>query len=130
MIRNRIFFRAIVAGMAVTTFAFFCFPYIYNLFGVNHIFISLILSTVINVNVSYFSQRLFVYNSENFWLNEYIRFWGNSILIIILGNVALYFLVEILFLDGFISNFIVVVGSAILSFVLHYLITFKYGSQK
>jgi putative flippase GtrA len=115
-----------LAGGISTLVSYVCFPLVYEKLFLSRNFVaSFALSTFINVTVSYLLQRTYVFRSRNSWAAEYVVFWTNAALIIMVAFVTLAALLKILGLSAFIGNFIVVSCSAVASYWLHKNITFR-----
>ena len=91
--------------------------------------ISYILAVFINVSSSFYLQKKVVFQSSRKWFFEYLRFWIGASGIGLISYFALLWLKNILGLNIFVSNAIVVSLSSIVSFVFHYMITFS-GERK
>ena len=84
-----------------------------------------LLSTFVNVTISFILQKNLVFKTSNPWLAEYIRFWLGSIIIIAGGYGVLYYLVDYKLLKPLLANFMVVTLSAVLNIITHSLVTFR-----
>lgn len=87
--------------------------------------ISYCMAVVANVTFSFILQKHAVFRSRVHWLSEYIRFWMGSLGIILLGYVLFLFLMNKIMLSAFVANFLVVLSSAIMSFIFHSAVTFR-----
>lgn len=136
--------RFAVAGITSTVFAYFSFPIIFNLIMLmakeNKLFelmryrgvvlnVSYMFALILNVSISFYLQKKVVFRSKRQWLREYIKFWMGALGIVLIGYFVLLWLTNIINLDIFISNAIVVTFSAVLSFLFHYIVTFKGGKN-
>lgn len=122
--RNKLIFSFILWGTLNAIINYPIFPTLYYLSNENFIFASF-LSTIINISSSFFIQKYLTFKKRGNIIREYILYWVNSILAIIVSIGILYFLVKIAQLNAYLSQGIVTIFGAIAVFFLHKNITFK-----
>ena len=85
----------------------------------------LVISNIINVSVSYLTQKLLVFRTTGAWLHEYLRFYGVSIVPIGLSFVILPFLINVLKFNPHIANGLFTALSVGISYLGHKHVSFK-----
>lgn len=114
-----------LSGLLATGVSYVSFPLIYGqIFHGKYFVLSYVISSIINVTISFLGQKYFVFQSQGkIWL-EFLKFLFGALLLILIGFSLLYFLVEVIGVESFWANFIVVTMSAISSYFFHSKITF------
>ena len=126
MKENWIFFvndlkRYSLVGAISTMFAYISYPTVNWI--LDSTFLSFLSSCFLNVTMSYFLQRRFVFKSSRSWRKEYMHFWLGSFFTILISGIILFLLKSIGINDVF-ANFISVTLSAVLNFIYQRQITF------
>lgn len=132
--------RFAVTGVISTGFAFISLPVIFWIISSivhlyftadeNHLHnivfnVAYCLAVFMNVTFSFVLQKKAVFKTKEHWFSEYIRFWIGALGIILIGYFLLRILMSQLSLTIIIANTIVVLFSAIASFLFHSFITFR-----
>jgi putative flippase GtrA len=132
--------RFMISGVVSMAIAYFSLPCIFFLLSfiaanvVNPEIINLskfifplsyFLAIIVNTTSSFVLQRKAVYRSKESWLNEYLKFWTGSLLIIIISLIIFLFLTHVWYTDIFVANIIVVSVSTVLNIIYNALVTFK-----
>ena len=117
-------FKFIFFGGISTLFAILCYPLLYEfIFFQNHIN-AYVASYFLNITFSFILQKYFVFKSYGDLRSSYLKFLLNSSWLALIAYFFLYFLMFKIKLNPYLANFIVVICSSILSFIVHKLVTF------
>lgn len=124
MIKARVS-RFLIAGIIATGLSYISFPFLYK-FVFRHDFnVSFITSFFLNITSSFVLQKYFVFKSNGQLFYEYIRFLFNGMLLVLIGYLFLQYLMLQIKYPPFYANFIVVTVSAVGSYFIHSLVTFR-----
>lgn len=117
--------RYSLAGAFATIFSMFSFPLIYEeLFLKNYFNLAFVISCILNVALSFFLQRVFVFRSKNKILKELTKFLMGAAFLILVGYAVTYIFVQYMGLSSYRVNIAVVAMSSVASFVWHKFLTF------
>ena len=123
---NKFHLSYLLAGVANTVFGYFfgilCYFLFYKNYGI--IVVGIVIS-IVCINFSFLTYKLIVFKKKNNWFLEYIKSWLSYGLISIFAVIILWFLIEIVHLNIFISNFISVLSSAIISYICNRWLIFE-----
>lgn len=118
------FFRFSVAGGIATTISYFTFPAIYEYLFYKRLIESYLVSTILNITVSFFLQKYFVFRSTKKIFHEYLLFFSGAMGLVVLSYLLLQYLIYELRLESFYANAIAVTLTAAVSFIYHSKLTF------
>jgi putative flippase GtrA len=114
-----------IAGAIATIFAMFSFPFLYeDIFFRRYFTIAYVLSSALNVSLSFSLQRYFVFKSRGPLFNEFLKFTLGALFLIILGYMISYVFIEFFLFNAYVVNIVVVAATSISSFLWHKVITF------
>ena len=117
--------RFIVSGIVATGISYISFPLSFDYLFDKNFNLAFLFATAVNITISFLMQKYFVFKSEGYLLNEFIKFTFSASLLVFVSFVALKILVLHFKFDAFISNFVVVSISAITSYLIHSNVTFR-----
>jgi putative flippase GtrA len=118
--------RYLLVGGFNTAFGYIATVVIYYMMRSHlHIILIGVIANIICITVSFFMYKLFVFNSHNSWLREYLRcyvVYGGSAAI---GIAGLWLLVNVLDIQFWIAQGALMVISMVISYIGHDRFTFK-----
>jgi putative flippase GtrA len=118
--------RYLLVGGFNTAFGYLASVVIYyTMQSYLHIILIGVIANIVCITLSFIMYKLFVFNSRNSWLREYLRCYvvsGGSALIGIFG---LWLLVNVLDIQFWIAQGVLMVISMVISYVAHDRFTFK-----
>ena len=117
--------RFIISGAIATLVSYVTFPFFYIEIFPNSYYSAYGLSTFLNITISFVMQKYFVFRSPNSLLLEYVRFVASATVLVIIGYLALGYLIFNMHIHPALGNFIVVTVTAISSYLVHTLVTFR-----
>ena len=117
--------RFAISGFLSTGFAYISFPLIYHFFSNDYFNLSFFISAILNYTVSYTLLKYLAFRVNKRSKKEFIIFCINATFIAIICYVLLKIFIFNFEMKIILANAIVVTISAVLSFVIHKLITFK-----
>lgn len=125
LVEKKTFVKFIFWGSINTAINYPIFPTLfYYVFNENFIITS-ITSTVINITLSFIIQRKFTFRSSNKILKEYVKFFFNTLSVIILLLFLLYYLINVLCYNAYLAQAIVTIIGAFTTYILHKYVTFR-----
>lgn len=124
------FLRFIIVG-GVNTFLSIALTTILYKILQDHImtFFIVMLSYIISIFVSFFTQKVFVFNTQGYWMREYASSLGVYGVIAVVSSSLIHVLVEIWYLDIILSQIVVIPVVVSLSFMMQSKFTFSNGSR-
>lgn len=117
--------RFFITGLLATGLSYVSFPLFYEYVFDKSYNLSFFWSTFLNVTFSFTLQKYFVFKSKDHFFYEYIKFACSALLIIFVAYFSMQYLILNMMIKSFYANFLVVTISAIVSYLMHSLITFR-----
>ena len=116
----------LLAGIANTVFGYFFGILCYFLFYKNYgIIVVGIVANIVCISFSFLTYKLIVFKTKKNWFLEYIKSLLSFGLVSIFAIIMLWFLVEVVRLNIFISHFFSVLSSAIISYISNRWLIFR-----
>lgn len=116
--------RFVLVGGFNTVIGYIIFVIFYNLLNGNYP-ASIIIQNVISINISIIVMRYFVFHSIGNLGKEYAKALMVYIPTVCINYIWLFFAVDILGLDGIISQFVYAIVAAIMTYLLLKVFSFK-----
>jgi putative flippase GtrA len=123
--KNSKFQRFLLFGGISSLFASISFPVIHYWILPNNFNNSYIVASITNVTFSFAVQKYFVFCSDRSIIQEYIKFITSSLIVILIGYIIFYILYRTIKIDIYVSNLIVIVISALASYIINNIYSFK-----
>lgn len=117
--------KFLFSGLLVTLLSYLSFPLIFYYFNEAYFNLSYLISAIINISLSFFLQKFYVFKSNNKISKEYFRFLLNTICITFIYYIFLYLMVKYFLLNFILSNSILTTLAALSSYLVHSKFTFK-----
>jgi len=119
-------FRFLVIGGCNTASGYCVFAVIYYLLSPRvHYLLVLALATVVNVTISYLTQKFFVFRTSGNCLLEYLRFYLVYAVPIALGFVMFPMLVSGLGANPYLAQGLILLVTVVLSYLGHSRVSFR-----
>jgi putative flippase GtrA len=126
MILNKKPVRFIIAGIFNTVFGYLVGVFLYKILNsIINIFLIGLLSNIISISFSFLNYKIFVFKTKDMWLSEYLKCYLVYGFTMALGIFNLWFFVEELKINIWVSQGIIVMISPIISYFGHNKFTFK-----
>jgi putative flippase GtrA len=123
--------RFLIVGGWNTLFGYLSFYVLYLVAADRlHYLIIAVIAHFVAVTQSYVTQRRLVFRSDAPVPGEFLRFNASLIGTLLFGLLAMYLLVEAATLSPLVAQAIVILTSAVLSYVLHSRVSFRPSSDR
>lgn len=123
---NKFHLSYLLTGVANTVFGYFFGILCYFLFYKNYgITVVGIVASIVNISFSFLTYKLIVFKTKKNWFSEYIKSWLSYGFVATFAIIILWFLVEVVHLNIFISNFFSILSSVIISYISNRWLIFK-----
>jgi putative flippase GtrA len=123
---NKFHLSYLLTGVVNTVFGYFfgilCYLLFYKNYGI--VFVGIV-TNIVCINFSFLTYKLIVFKTKKNWFSEYIKSWLSNGLVSIFAIIMLWFLVEVVHLNIFISNFFSILSSVIISYISNRWLVFK-----
>ena len=118
--------KFLVAGLVNTSVGYLIGLFAYEMLNTKvHIIIISLLANFFAISFSFLNYKIFVFKTKDHWIQEYLKSFVVYGGVVVFGTILIWILVDLLKIQFWISQIIVILITSIISFIGHRLFTFS-----
>jgi hypothetical protein len=122
--------KYLVVAIVNTLFGYVMGVTIYKILNQNYsIFLISLITSFICINFSFTNYKVFVFKNGNL-LIDYIKYIASNFILIITGTFFLWFYMEKIEINIWISQFLLIISNSLFTMITHYKFTFRGSFNK